>query len=263
MTHSLSFILAGALVGFCVGLTGVGGGSLMTPLLTMMGVPLPTAVGTDLLYAAISKSGGALVHASKRNINWTVVGWLATGSVPATLGTLWALKTIFGDANSYKHVLTMALGLMLMLTALSLLFRRQLQRLHDASPLQSRLRQHIDRNSTSFTILMGLALGVLVTLSSVGAGAFGVVVLLSLYPRLSAIQIIGTDVTHAVLLTLIAGLGHLRMGNVDTTLLGLLLIGALPSIVAGTLLSSRMPDQVIRPLLGVTLALLSVKFVFF
>jgi uncharacterized membrane protein YfcA len=263
MTDSTSFILAGALVGFCVGLTGVGGGSLMTPLLTLLGVPLPTAVGTDLLYAAISKSGGALVHASRRNINWTVVGWLASGSVPASLLTLWVLKTWFGDAGHYKHVLTLALGVMLMVTALSLLFRRQLQQLHNASPLQSRLRQAIDRHATAFTVGMGLALGVLVTLSSVGAGAFGVVVLLSLYPRLSTLHIIGTDVTHAVLLTLIAGLGHLQMGNVDTTLLGWLLTGSIPAIVAGTLLSARMPEQVLRPLLGTTLALLSVKFVFF
>ncbi len=261
--EGLNFILAGAVVGFCVGLTGVGGGSLMTPLLTMMGIPLNIAIGTDLLYASITKSGGAVVHSTKRNINWTVVAWLSAGSIPAALLTLWVLKTFFGNANEYKHVLTVSLGFMLMLTAASLIFRKQLQRLHDASPLQSHLRQLIDRNTTTFTVLMGLALGVLVTLSSVGAGAFGVVVLLSLYPRLSTIQIIGTDVTHAVLLTLVAGLGHMQMGNVDFQLLGWLLIGSLPAIVAGTLLSSRMPEDVIRPILGVTLALLSIKFVFF
>lgn len=257
------FILAGALVGFCVGVTGVGGGSLMTPLLTMMGVPLHVAIGTDLLYASVTKSGGAIVHSIKRNINWPIVFWLSAGSIPAAILTLWALKTFFGNANEYKHVLTVSLGFMLLLTAASLIFRKQLQALHDASPLQNHLRQLIDRHTTTFTVLMGLALGVLVTLSSVGAGAFGVVVLLSLYPRLSTIQIIGTDVTHAVLLTLVAGLGHMKMGNVDSSLLLHLLVGSIPAIIVGTLLSSRLREDVIRPILGGTLALLSIKFIFF
>lgn len=235
----------------------------MTPLLTLMGIPLHVAIGTDLLYASMTKSGGAVVHSIKRNINWPVVGWLAAGSIPAALLTLWALKTFFGDANAYKHVLTKSLGFMLLLTAGSLIFRKQLQRLHDANPLQSHIRQLIDRHATAFTLFMGLALGVLVTLSSVGAGAFGIVVLFSLYPRLSTIEIIGTDVTHAVLLTLVAGLGHMQMGNVDFTLLFWLLLGSLPAIVAGTLLSSRLREDVIRPILGATLALLSVKFMFF
>lgn len=263
MIEGWHFILAGAVVGFCVGVTGVGGGSLMTPLLTMMGIPLHTAIGTDLLYASVTKSGGGIVHALKRNINWPVVFRLSAGSIPAALLTLWALKTLFGNANEYKHVLTVSLGFMLMLTAASLIFRKQLQKLHDSSPLKSHLRQMIDRHTTSSTVLMGIALGVLVTLSSVGAGAFGVVVLLSLYPRLSTIQIIGTDVTHAVLLTLVAGLGHMQMGNVDLHLLSYLLIGSLPAIVLGTLLSSRLPEDVIRPILGATLALLSIKFIAF
>lgn len=263
MIEGLNFILAGAVVGFCVGLTGVGGGSLMTPLLTMMGIPLHVAIGTDLLYASITKSGGTVVHVIKHNINWSVVRWLSAGSIPAALLTLWALKTFFGDANAYKHVLTVALGFMLLLTACSLIFRQQLQKLHDASPRQNQLRQFIDRHTRACTIVMGLALGILVTLSSVGAGAFGAVVLLTLYPRLTTIQIIGTDVAHAVLLTLVAGLGHMQMGNVDSRLLMYLLIGSLPTIVIGTLLSSRMPEAVIRPILGVTLALLSVKFMFF
>jgi uncharacterized membrane protein YfcA len=255
--------MAGILVGFCVGLTGVGGGSLMTPLLTLLGVPITTAIGTDLLYASISKAGGALVHHQKRNIRWSVVGWVAAGSIPASILTLWALKVLFGDSNHYKHVLTVALGFMLLVTGLSLVLRRQLQKLHDANPMQSRFRQVVDSHSHFFAVAMGVALGVLVTLSSVGAGAFGVVVLLSLFPRLTTIQIIGTDVTHAVFLTLIAGLGHLSMGNVDGRMLGWLLVGGLPAIWAGTHLSSRMPDRAIRPLLGSTLILLSVKFMFY
>jgi uncharacterized membrane protein YfcA len=263
MIDGAHFILAGAVVGFCVGVTGVGGGSLMTPLLTMMGIPLPMAVGTDLLYASISKSGGSIVHLIKHNINWPIVLRLSLGSIPAALLTLWALKTFFDNANEYKHILTTALGFMLLLTAGSLIFREKLQKLHDVSPLKNHLRQLIDQHTAGCTVAMGLALGILVTLSSVGAGAFGVVVLLALYPRLSTIHIIGTDVAHAVLLTLVAGIGHMKMGNVDPKLLMYLLIGSLPSIVVGTLLSSRLPENIIRRILGVTLALLSVKFIFF
>lgn len=263
MPTDFGFIMAGALVGFCVGLTGVGGGSLMTPLLTMMGVPLPTAIGTDLLYASITKSSGALVHARKRNIDWKVVSLLGIGSIPASLATAWVLSTYFKDAGGYKHVMTVALGLMLMLTACSLIFKKQLQTFHNASPTSNRFRAWVNERHTGGTVLMGLALGILVTLSSVGAGAFGVVVLLSLYPMLSTIKIIGTDVTHAVFLTLVAGIAHAKMGNVDYHLLTILLIGSIPSIIAGTLLSSRMPDHVIRPILGMTLMALSVKFVFY
>lgn len=263
MSPDLGFILAGALVGLCVGLTGVGGGSLMTPLLTMMGVPLHTAIGTDLLYAAITKSSGSVVHFQKKNIEWSVVRWLALGSIPASLLTAWALHAFFGNANNYKGVMTVALGLMLMVTALSLVFKNQLQKFHDANPVKSRFRAWVSANNTQSTVLMGIALGVLVTLSSVGAGAFGVVVLLSLYPALSTIKIIGTDVTHAVFLTLVAGLAHAKMGNVDYHLLSMLLIGSIPAIIAGTHLSSRMPEPVIRPLLGLTLMALSIKFVFY
>lgn len=259
----IGFVLAGAIVGFCVGVTGVGGGSLMTPLLTMMGIPLHTAIGTDLLYAAMTKSGGAVVHSLKRNIDWRITGLLAAGSIPAALLTLWLLATWFPDASAYKHILTRSLGFMLLLTGASLVFRRRLQRLHDARPGQSWLREVLDRHTSAFTLVMGILLGVLVTLSSVGAGAFGVMVLFSLFPLLPTIRIIGTDVTHAVLLTLVAGLGHMQMGNVDFQLLTWLLMGSLPAIVAGTLLSSRMHEDVIRPLLGATLCLISVKFMFF
>lgn len=263
-SHDFLFIATGALVGFVVGLTGVGGGSLMTPLLTMMGIPLHTAIGTDLLYASISKTGGALVHHRHRNIEWRITLTLAAGSVPAAFLTVWALKHWFPDAQSHKHILTTALGFMLLVTAFSLLLRPWIQRLMQArASNRPGFRDWLGRHTTPATVLMGVALGVLVTLSSVGAGVFGVMVLVTLFPALAMIRIIGTDVTHAVLLTLVAGLGHLTMGNVDWKLLGLLLTGSLPMIILGTHWSSRMPERTIRPLLGFTLLLLSVKFMFF
>jgi len=262
--HDLLFIASGALVGLVVGLTGVGGGSLMTPLLTMLGVPLHTAIGTDLLYASISKTGGAIVHHRHRNIDWRITLTLAAGSVPAALLTVWALREWFPDASSYKHILTNALGFMLLLTAFSLLLRPWIQRHLQARSNSAHrgFRDWLARHTTPATVLMGLTLGVLVTLSSVGAGVFGVMVLVTLFPALAMIRVIGTDVTHAVLLTLVAGLGHLSMGNVDWRLLGLLLTGSLPMIVLGTSLSSRMREDIIRPMLGVTLLLLSARFIF-
>lgn len=260
--HDLLFILSGALVGFVVGVTGVGGGSLMTPLLTLMGVPLHTAIGTDLLYASISKTGGAIVHHRHRNIDWRITLTLAAGSLPAALLTVWGLKYWFPDASAYKSILTHALGFMLLVTALSLLLRPWLQRRLQART-HTPIRDFLARHQTAATVAMGVALGVLVTLSSIGAGVFGVMVLVTLFPALAMIRIIGTDVTHAVLLTLVAGLGHLSMGNVDWHLLGLLLIGSLPMIVIGTNLSSRMREDLIRPILGATLLLLSLKFIFF
>lgn len=256
------FVLAGALVGFCVGLTGVGGGSLMTPILLMLGVPAQTAIGTDLLYASITKAGGATVHQKKKNINWRVVMILAAGSIPMSFVTVLALKFWFEGSNDYKAVLTTALGFMLLVTGLSLVFKKRLQAFHDASPTSNKFRAYINQRSMFFTFLMGVVLGLLVTLSSVGAGAFGVMVLLSLYPKFTTIEIIGTDVAHAVMLTLVAGLGHLSMGNVDLHLLGMLLIGSLPAIYVGTHMSSSMPEKVIQPILGCTLMALSMKFMF-
>ena len=256
LVSEFSFIAAGALVGFVVGLTGVGGGSLMTPLLTMMGVPLHTAIGTDLLYASISKTGGAIVHHRHRNIDWRITLTLASGSIPAAALTVYAL------ANSYKHIVTHALGFMLLVSAFSILLRPAIQRRMAQSKQSSwGVRAWVDRHTHVLTVAMGILLGVLVTLSSVGAGVFGVMVLVTLFPALKMIRIIGTDVTHAVMLTLIAGLGHMSMGHVDWHMLGFLLIGSLPMIVIGTTLSSRLREDIIRPILGVTLLLLSLRFI--
>ncbi|CBL46789.1 Conserved hypothetical protein [gamma proteobacterium HdN1] len=254
------FVLIGGLVGFCVGLTGVGGGSLMTPLLLMLGIPAQTAIGTDLLYAAVTKAGGALVHQKKHNINWRVVWTLAAGSIPLSFATVLALKYWFSDVDEYKGVLTAALGFMLLLTGFSLVFKRRLKNIQHINVRYQRMCVWLGNHSTSMTLVMGMLLGILVTLSSVGAGAFGAMILLMLYPRFATIGIIGTDVAHAVLLTLVAGIGHMTMGHVDMHLLVLLLIGSLPAIVVGTHLSSSMPERVIQPVLGCTLMALSFKF---
>jgi len=257
------YVLAGAGVGFAVGLTGVGGGSLMTPLLLLFGFPLHVAIGTDLLYAAITKAGGVMTHARQRTVDWRIVALLAAGSVPASLLTATALARLFEHPEQYAPVLTTALGIMLIATALSLIGRHWLQsRAVAAEARPSRLRRWTDRQAVTLTVLMGIVLGVSVTLSSVGAGAFGAAALMALFPLLRTANVVGTDIAHAVPLTAIAGLGHLALGNVDFALLGALLIGSLPAITIGSRAANRLPDRLLRPTLATLLMGLGFKFAF-
>lgn len=248
-------------MGFAVGLTGVGGGSLMTPILLMFGFPPNIAVGTDLLYAAITKSGGVIAHHRQGTIRWRVALLLGAGSIPASLLTVYLLHLFFrDDADSYGALLTNSLGVMLILTALVIIFRGRLQN-PDGSlgPAQAWMQRH----AATLTVVMGALLGVMVTLSSVGAGAIGTAVLLILYTRLPPIQVVGTDLLHAVPLTFVAGLGHLYLGNVDFKLLGALLIGSLPAIFAGTWLGTRIPARFLQPLLASVLLMIGCKYAFF
>ncbi|WP_460236881.1 sulfite exporter TauE/SafE family protein [Aurantivibrio plasticivorans] len=257
------YILAGAAVGAAIGITGVGGGSLMTPLLILFGFPYHVAIGTDLLYAAITKSGGAISHYRRGNVRWDLVGILAAGSIPAAFLTTLLLSTVFGSPDEYKPVLTSALGVMLILTSVVLLLKKRIERFTQRKELQDSepwFRHH----AKAITFVSGLLLGTFVTLSSVGAGAFCAALLLILYPALPAISVVGTDIAHAVPLTLVAGLGHLIfLGNVDFVLLGCLLIGSLPAIHVGTYLAAKLPNRVMHPLLASLLLLLGCKFAFF
>lgn len=256
-------------VGFCVGVTGVGAGSLMTPILILLLKVEPhIAIGTDLLYAAISKFFGSLVHAKQLNVVWPIVLWLALGSIPASIITNYLLETQLGGAASFQHLLTKALGLMLIITGLSVICRRQIESFFEKYKRQAGATQQQDQPSTAQTwpryklIIMGVILGILVTLSSVGAGAFGLMALVLMFPQLPMIRMIGSDVVHAVFLTFIAGMGHLFTGNVDYSILGWLLVGSIPAIIVGTLVSGKLPEAKIRSILGVTLLLLGLSFVF-
>lgn len=265
MMDALQLILAGMLVGFCVGITGVGGGSLMTPMLIgIFKIEPHIAIGTDLIYASISKFCGSLVHAKKLNVVWGIVLWLSLGSIPASFTTHWVLEHYLSQSTEYKSVLTMVLGFMLTLTGISIIFRNQIevffskfrkQHENDIEP------SNLINTKRFYIILMGIILGIFVTLSSVGAGAFGVMALILLFPKLPMIRIIGSDVVHAVCLTFVAGLAHMSSGNVDFHLLGWLLVGSIPSIIIGTLISSKMPEKFIRKLLGITLLLLGLNFI--
>lgn len=246
------FSLSGFLVGLLVGQTGMGGGALMTPLLVLLfGVHPATAVGTDLLYASITKTVGTAVHGANHTVQWRIVGLLAGGSVPATALTLLVIARFDINGRAAASVISTTLGVVLLFTALALLHRRRIVTL-----LGNRLERGGPRRTALLTVVTGAALGVLVTISSVGAGAIGVTALLLLYPRLPMAVIVGSDIAHAVPLTLVAGIGHWWLGSVDFAMLTSLLIGSVPGIALGSALAVRLPDTVLRPILAVTLAVL-------
>ncbi|HTD00318.1 MAG TPA: sulfite exporter TauE/SafE family protein [Bradyrhizobium sp.] len=236
------YVASGFGVGLLVGMTGVGGGSLMTPLLILLfGIHPSTAVGTDLLYAAATKTGGSVVHGVARSIHWPAVIRLACGSIPASILTLLAMWQLGLDGESQRSLVNLVLCFALLLTATSLIFRKSI-----LDRYRSRMERVDDRTITVATVTTGVALGVLVSISSVGAGAVGVTALLLLYPRLPMAKIVGSDIAHAVPLTLVAGAGHWLLGAVDWHLMGVLLLGSLPGIIIGSYAAVRVPQTVLR-----------------
>ena len=243
------YSLSGFVVGALVGMTGVGGGSLMTPLLILLfGIHPATAVGTDLLYAAATKTGGSLVHGFARSIDWQVVRRLATGSVPATMVTLGALSHFNLSGDAARNLITLVLSFALFATAFVLVFGSTI-----VSAYRARVTELDPHRTAVNTVLVGAVLGVLVSISSVGAGAMGVVALIMLYPHLPMAKIVGSDIAHAVPLTLIAGMGHWMMGSVDWHIMGSLLAGSLPGIFVGSYFAVRVPERALRLVLATTL----------
>lgn len=256
----VGFIVSGFGVGLLVGITGVGGGALMTPLLIFgFGIAPAVAVGTDLIFAAITKASGVWTHARQATVDWQVVRRLASGSLPAAVLTLLVLGEIDTHSEQAQRLITHILGVALMLTAIALLWRSRLSRLarkHVAAVVPAERR-----GVAAATVATGVVLGVLVTLTSVGAGALGAAALFWLYPRLKAVRVVGTDLAHAVPLTAVAGLGHWQMGTVDVNLLGMLLVGSLPGIYLGSRLSARVPERWLRPALATLLLLIGIRMV--
>ena len=249
------YSLAGFLVGLLVGLTGVGGGSLMTPLLILLfGFHPATAVGTDLLYASVTKSVGTVVHGKLGTVDWRIVAGLAMGSIPAAILTIFVMSRVGTMSGHATGTLNLLLGGTLLVTSISVFFRPLILRwtgshIHALEPREMR----------QWTIALGALLGILVSVTSVGAGALGTTALLILYPRLPVARIAASDIAHAVPLTLIAGMGHWWMGSVDFTLMIALLVGSIPGIIVGSLLSGRSSDSVLRPILAMTLLVVAVR----
>lgn len=252
------YALSGFAVGMLVGMTGVGGGSLMTPILILLfGIHPVTAVGTDLLYAAATKSAGTLVHGLGRTVEWRIVARLAAGSVPMTAVTLFVLSRLELNGAAAGSLVSAVLGGALFATAAALIFRRRL-----IAAYVRYVGELDERRTRALTIAMGGLLGIVVSISSVGAGAIGVTALILLYPRLPTQRIVGSDIAHAVPLTLAAGIGHWLMGSIDWPLLGSLLLGSLPGIVIGSRMAARVPDMALRIALAVTLVVAGGRLVF-
>jgi uncharacterized protein len=250
--------LAGFLVGVLVGFTGVGGGALMTPLLLLLfGIAPQTAIGTDLLFAAITKVFGAWVHGKRGSIDWLVLRRLASGSLPAAVITLLVIR-YFPPDQGLKALLLPALGVALVVTSVAMLFQPRLHRI--GKTLRTTAPERFKQAQPGLTVVAGALLGVLVTLTSVGAGALGVVMLVYLYPyRLTPPKLVGTDIAHAIPLALVAGLGHTSLGNVDFGLLGALLLGSIPGIVLGSRLSVKVNTAHVRTAIALALALVGGK----
>lgn len=256
----LAYVLAGFAVGLIVGLTGVGGGSLMTPILIFLfGVKPYLAVGTDLLFAAFTKMGGTVKLARSGRVDWRIVAHLSAGSIPASLITLYALRTLGAGSAAVQHLMTTTLGFALLLTAAATLYKA----LRGGKPrmvaTDAALAEAIRPRHWSLPLLFGALIGSLVTLTSVGAGAIGVTVLLVLYPLLPLPRIVAADIAYAVPLTLVAGLGHASLGSVDWRLLATLLAGSLPGIWLGSHLMTKTPERLIRSMLSVLLAYAGTK----
>lgn len=242
-------VSGGFIVGFLVGMTGVGAGSLMTPfLITHVGVAPPLAVGTDLLFASLTKASAAAPHHTFGNVNWGLVGWLAAGSVPGAFAMLGVLHFFNPDTDALSRIIKHALVVALVLSSLAILIYPIVtrNRQQTAGPTEVPVRRMP-------TLILGFVLGSIVTLTSVGAGAIGVVVLSLLYPTLMTRRLIGTDIVHAVPLTMVSGLAHMGMGNTDFKLLAILLAGSLPGIAIGSRLTGRLPDSFLRTALAIIL----------
>ena len=248
------YVFSGLVIGGLVGLTGVGGGSLMTPLLILLfGIHPGTAVGSDLLYAAVTKIAGTATHGRYGSVDWRITGRLACGSVPAVLLTLSVLA--YSPQGGFpSHFVSVTLGVVLLLTAILLLARKVLLRLFAASVERLRPAQ-----IAALTVATGALLGVLVTLTSVGSGAIGMTVLLLLYPRSPVVRLVGSDIAHAVPLTLLAGFGHWFLGDVNFALIGSLLVGSIPGVIGGSLLAVRMPELLLRIVLAIVLLITSLR----
>jgi uncharacterized membrane protein YfcA len=249
------YTTSGFVVGLLVGMTGVGGGSLMTPVLILLfGIHPATAVGTDLLYASATKTGGSLVHGFARNIQWRIVARLACGSIPASIVTMTVLWWLHLDSEMTRSLINLVLSLSLCLTAAALIYRRTIR-----ERFRHRFQSLSAEQTALSTVLVGAGLGALVSLSSVGAGAVGVMALLLLYPELPMAAIVGSDIAHAVPLTLVAGTAHWMVGSVDWRLLGSLLTGSLPGIFIGSYFAIRVPERALRLVLAATLILVAGK----
>lgn len=256
---TITYIISGFAVGVLVGLTGVGGGSLMTPLLTLLfGVSPAVAVGTDLAFASITKATGTFTHRLRGTVEWKVVRLLCYGALPAALVATMGLKYFGGLTAEMGQIIRYSIAVSVLLTVVALLFRSKMMDWLNKHPEK---QLHGTKLATA-TIISGAVLGLLVTISSIGAGAIGATLLVMLYPRMPSAHIAGTDIAYAVPLTAIAAIGHWWLGSINWELLGSLLLGSMPGITLGSMAAKAVPEKILRGVLATTLTLVAAKLVF-
>lgn len=256
---TLTYIVSGFAVGLLVGLTGVGGGSLMTPVLTLVfGIPATVAVGTDLAFASITKVTGTLAHRFNGTVHWDIVKHLSIGALPAAVVAAIALKYFGALDKEIGQIIRYSIAGSVLLTVIALIFRGKMQAWMNAHPE----RQLHGKALTTATIISGVVLGTMVTISSIGAGAIGATLLVMLYPRLTPAEIAGTDIAYAVPLTAIAAFGHWWIGSINWELLAMLLLGSVPGITLGSLAARAVPEKFLRGLLMATLTAVAVKLIY-
>ena len=254
-----TYIISGFAVGLLVGMTGVGGGSLMTPLLTLIfGIPPSVAVGTDLAFASITKTAGTFTHRLRGTVRWDIVKLLCYGALPAAILTTLALKHFGTVDKEIGQIIRYSIAGSVLLTVVAILFKGKMLAWLAAHPE----RQLQGRSLSAATIICGAVLGILVTVSSIGAGAIGATLLVMLYPRLSSAEVAGTDIAYAVPLTAIAAFGHWWLGSINWTLLAMLLIGSVPGITIGSWFARSVPEKFLRVLLAMTLTGVAAKLIY-
>lgn len=245
--------VVGLIVGLVVGLTGVGGGSLMTPALVFLfKVPLELAIGTDLVFAALTKIAGVAAHGARGNVNWRIVTRLAAGSLPASVATIIVMSQFKAHGKPLDSIVLPLLGISLVATAAAVMLRKRIL------AAGGKTFELSEQTANRFATVVGVVLGVMVTLTSVGAGAIGVAALMLLYPKLRGAEIVGSDLAHAIPLVTVAGLGHLQLGNIDYRLLVGLLLGSIPGIYIGSTVSSRLPEVMMRRILACVLLVMGI-----
>lgn len=255
---TITYIISGFAVGALVGLTGVGGGSLMTPLLTLLfGVSPAVAVGTDLAFASITKATGTFTHRLRGTVEWHVVRLLCYGALPSAFVATLGLKYFGGLSTEMGQIIRYSIAVSVLLTVVAILFRAKILVWMNTHPD----RQLHGKKLATATIISGAVLGVLVTISSIGAGAIGATLLVILYPRMPAAHVAGTDIAYAVPLTAIAAIGHWWLGSINWELLGSLLLGSLPGITLGSMAAKAVPEKFLRGILATTLTLVAAKLV--
>jgi uncharacterized membrane protein YfcA len=246
--------LAGLIVGFVIGLTGMGGGALMTPVLVLLfGVNPGTAVSADVVTSLVLKPFGGSVHVRRRTVNWRLVQWLMIGSIPGAFIGAYLLDEIIGTDN--QNTVKKILGYVLLAAAAAILAKLLLQAKRNDAPVTEMMDAALVRPGT--TLVIGALGGLIVGMTSVGSGSLIIVMLMLIYPKLSSKEMVGTDLVQAIPLVGAAALGHLLFGKLDISIIGSVLIGAIPAVVIGAHFSSRGADRFIRPVLVAVLTISS------